>query len=1036
MRRNEDGLITALVLPSGKTLAVESDRSGHTTPIETLAGTLRYAYRGNRLVKFTDTAGSEIRYTYDAQGRMTEWYDAANVRQVKNTYDKQNRVTHQIDAGGGEYGVEYFDDHTVTTDADGNRSEIWFDAQKRTTKTVDANGAEIRYAYDERSNIIAITDALGNATRYEYDAFGNKVKETAPDGSSYSLQYDANNNLTQLTDQRGGVTRYEYDAHNRLVRQTNPDGGVIAYTYNDAGQVLTVTDPLGHVTAYEYDGVDLVRSTDPNGNATSCAYDEQHRLVSTTDALGNTTAFAYDERDNLTSVTFADGTSFSYEYDKVGDLISQTDALGNVTRFEYDALRQLVKTIYPDGSESTSSYDHSGNLVSAVDALGGEAAASYDGRGNLLTLTDALGNTTSYAYDLSGRITQESRTENGATLTSSYLYDALGQLTSFTRSDGQSESYVYDPVGNMTAKTQNGVSTTMRYNAANQLIQSVTGNDTTKYTYDANGNLTRSENAGGARSYAYNALNLLESFTREDGYTETYSYNANRLLSEIRTSEDLTTTLTWDILYGDGVVISAAQNGQTTNYTYGLERISAISGSTRTEYVYDGRASVAAEISYNTSGSILVSLSEKKITSKSYTPFGEQLGEAASGFGYNGEYYNAATGMIYLRARFYEPEMNRFSQKDTLRGSITDGISLNRYLYCQNDPVNFADYNGLQIVALEDFGGSGKTKTTTITKTAASNKPVQVSTNVNPNNTKQTSTQAGYDAKRALDFANTVAPGSAQTQAVRQAYQQAMNYATIARQTNDPNMARLATEAANRGVNIANTLATNRQQAKTTMANTVMPSPGTPNTATPSTPTVSGIGGNQNGGCWRDIHALGAGDYTGIGEAINLFAFHLQQLFGASAATKSTQNLKNEQVELNLYVFEVTSGVRETIIFSKIGDSSKPISVYANGDILHPIKSSSTGLKINLFNSSVGINLALDNISINTTVRNDNKSAGYALKLDLSKLKVGIEQYFTESSGDYSMTAYTNYSISGIGILSVLAFLITNGLYSPDILPA
>ena len=1036
MRRNEDGLITALVLPSGKTLAVESDRSGHITSIETLAGTLRYAYRGNLLVKFTDTDGSEIRYTYDAQGRMTEWYDAANVRQVKNTYDKQNRVTHQIDAGGGEYGVEYFDDHTVTTDADGNRSEIWFDAQKRTTKTVDANGAEIRYAYDERSNIIAITDALGNATRYEYDAFGNKVKETAPDGSSYSLQYDANNNLTQLTDQRGGVTRYEYDAHNRLVRQTNPDGGVIAYTYNDAGQVLTVTDPLGHVTAYEYDGVDLVRSTDPNGNATSCAYDEQHRLVSTTDALGNTTAFAYDERDNLTSVTFADGTSFSYEYDKVGDLISQTDALGNVTRFEYDALRQLVKTIYPDGSESTSSYDHSGNLVSAVDALGGEAAASYDGRGNLLTLTDALGNTTSYAYDLSGRITQESRTENGATLTSSYLYDALGQLTSFTRSDGQSESYVYDPVGNMTAKTQNGVSTTMRYNAANQLIQSVTGNDTTKYTYDANGNLTRSENAGGARSYAYNALNLLESFTREDGYTETYSYNANRLLSEIRTSEDLTTTLTWDILYGDGVVISAAQNGQTTNYTYGLERISAISGSTRTEYVYDGRASVAAEISYNTSGSILVSLSEKKITSKSYTPFGEQLGEAASGFGYNGEYYNAATGMIYLRARFYEPEMNRFSQKDTLRGSITDGISLNRYLYCQNDPVNFADYNGLQIVALEDFGGSGKTKTTTITKTAASNKPVQVSTNVNPNNTKQTSTQAGYDAKRALDFANTVAPGSAQTQAVRQAYQQAMNYATIARQTNDPNMARLATEAANRGVNIANTLATNRQQAKTTMANTVMPSPGTPNTATPSTPTVSGIGGNQNGGCWRDIHALGAGDYTGIGEAINLFAFHLQQLFGASAATKSTQNLKNEQVELNLYVFEVTSGVRETIIFSKIGDSSKPISVYANGDILHPIKSSSTGLKINLFNSSVGINLALDNISINTTVRNDNKSAGYALKLDLSKLKVGIEQYFTESSGDYSMTAYTNYSISGIGILSVLAFLITNGLYSPDILPA
>ena len=38
--------------------------------------------------------------------------------------------------------------------------------------------------------------------------------------------------------------------------------------------------------------------------------------------------------------------------------------------------------------------------------------------------------------------------------------------------------------------------------------------------------------------------------------------------------KDLTTALTWDILYGDGVVISTDQNGKTTNYTYGLERIS------------------------------------------------------------------------------------------------------------------------------------------------------------------------------------------------------------------------------------------------------------------------------------------------------------------------------------------------------------------------------------------------------------------------------------------------------------------------------
>ena len=143
-------------------------------------------------------------------------------------------------------------------------------------------------------------------------------------------------------------------------------------------------------------------------------------------------------------------------------------------------------------------------------------------------------------------------------------------------------------------------------------------------------------------------------------------------------------------------MISAETNGVETYYTYGLERISAQTGKTRTEYIfYDGRGSVAAEVSYNnawyTFGGVF---SKKDIVSKSYTPFGEQIGEATSGFGYNGEYYNVVTGMVYLRARFYEPEMNRFSQKDILHGNILNTGSLNRYSYVQNDPINYYDPSG------------------------------------------------------------------------------------------------------------------------------------------------------------------------------------------------------------------------------------------------------------------------------------------------------------------------------------------------------
>lgn len=48
-------------------------------------------------------------------------------------------------------------------------------------------------------------------------------------------------------------------------------------------------------------------------------------------------------------------------------------------------------------------------------------------------------------------------------------------------------------------------------------------------------------------------------------------------------------------------------------------------------------------------------LSKSDITSKTYSPFGEQLSGKFSGFGYNGEMYDAATDSIYLRARNYEP---------------------------------------------------------------------------------------------------------------------------------------------------------------------------------------------------------------------------------------------------------------------------------------------------------------------------------------------------------------------------------------------
>ena len=77
-----------------------------------------------------------------------------------------------------------------------------------------------------------------------------------------------------------------------------------------------------------------------------------------------------------------------------------------------------------------------------------------------------------------------------------------------------------------------------------------------------------------------------------------------------------------------------------------------------------------------------------------YFPFGEMLTGKQTGFGFNAEWYDAATGMQNLRARQYEPAMGRFSEKDILRGNMWEPLGLNRYAYVKNDPNNHSDASG------------------------------------------------------------------------------------------------------------------------------------------------------------------------------------------------------------------------------------------------------------------------------------------------------------------------------------------------------
>jgi len=91
----------------------------------------------------------------------------------------------------------------------------------------------------------------------------------------------------------------------------------------------------------------------------------------------------------------------------------------------------------------------------------------------------------------------------------------------------------------------------------------------------------------------------------------------------------------------------------------------------------------------NTSGTV-----KKRYT---YRAFGEVLQEEGSfdnPFMFTGQYYDSEIDEYYLRARMYDPHIGRFTSRDPVRGEQEEPLTLHKYLYCENDPINKIDLDG------------------------------------------------------------------------------------------------------------------------------------------------------------------------------------------------------------------------------------------------------------------------------------------------------------------------------------------------------
>jgi RHS repeat-associated protein len=292
-----------------------------------------------------------------------------------------------------------------------------------------------------------------------------------------------------------------------------------------------------------------------------------------------------------------------------------------------------------------------------------------------------------------------------------YDYDMLSQLT-YARIDDIGDDpwicyYDYKKDGNIYRKTVNGDDTYYKYNTTpggddfDSDIMTDIGDDS--LIWDANGRLASTPDI----SFEYN----------DEGKLRYASIDGNSI------------SLKYD-LKGNRVWKQSTVSGQTTTRKYIVDvagRLPTIlceidasdpNSSLKYSYIYTPGGQILAQQAYNAGaepnepndlyfyihdrlGSVRLVISDAGDVNNSYTysPSGEMFASECAETVYNpflftGQWWDPEIQQYYLRARMYSPLLSRFTGRDPILSQFEEPLTLHKYLYCVNNPLNLIDPRG------------------------------------------------------------------------------------------------------------------------------------------------------------------------------------------------------------------------------------------------------------------------------------------------------------------------------------------------------
>ena len=225
----------------------------------------------------------------------------------------------------------------------------------------------------------------------------------------------------------------------------------------------------------------------------------------------------------------------------------------------------------------------------------------------------------------------------------------------------------YDNAGNTTVIG----SKSFGYNVDNQLTDMTDANtgNSAHMVYDVDGNLVR-KTVGPKDNFG--------NFIPASSFTTSYLVDTNNITDIPQVLEETTTlngvsTLTVRYGYGLGGIIDQQRliNGQWTTSFFQKDGHGAVRALT------DINGNVTDTFDYDTYGNLI-----------------NRTGTTLNNYRYAGERWDPDLGLYYNRSRYLNVDSGRFMTMDTYEGNNNIPLSLHKYIYAHNNPINKIDPTG------------------------------------------------------------------------------------------------------------------------------------------------------------------------------------------------------------------------------------------------------------------------------------------------------------------------------------------------------